>query len=268
MSFNENPSVKNIVNDIKKLTGKKIAFIEKPDLATHAKVKVARQGMNEHVIFFNPKYSKTLSHLVAHECGHIFRIFSASPDQRLMPVHTRNCRRLFVASISSDVKSISSRLKVDMNPLIDIWLGGLITQLTNHPEDIKIETWIFNTYPELREIQANSIDGQFEQAKKALTSVSVVENTPDSVYLASNIMNYVFFKYLGSFLGKEYTYIFDKRNDIKTKGEELFEITEKYNNNTNMADFKMIDRWAAYLGMEKWFDWADFEDIPENYMEI
>jgi len=268
MTFLENSSIKDIIKQVENLTDKSVVFIEKEGLKVHAKVKVARHEMKEHYIFYNSRYSSFTPHLIAHECGHILRIFRAPPDQRLMPVSSRNCRRMFVAHVSEDIKKASKIVKGPINPLIDIWLNGIILQVTNYPEDMNIESWIYNDYPELKEDQEKVIESQFDQVVQALTSESIIRTTPDEVFEAAQVMNYVFFKRIGKLLRKNYLKPFQSWKKIQEKGEDLLEITEKNMADHDTVDFSMINRWAEFLGVEKWFCWADFEDIPENYLEI
>ncbi len=28
----------------------------------------------------------------------------------------------------------------------------------------------------------------------------------------------------------------------------------------------MIDRWAEFLGLSKWYSWVGFEDVPQDYL--
>lgn len=268
MTFLENPSVKDILNRVESLTKKKVTFIEKNNLKTYAKVKIARSGMSNHYLYYNPDYEGFLSHLIAHECGHILRIFRAQPEKRLMPTPSRNCRRLFVAAISNELKAISKSIDTAINPLIDIWLDGIILQLTNYPEDIKIESWIFKNYPELRTDQNKAIVHQQNQSKQALISKDIIDITPKIIFTASNVMNYVFYKNMREILDIDFLQPFGSWQELRMKGEELFELTKRYSKEEDVADFSMIDRWAEFLELNRWFNWGNFEDIPENYLEI
>jgi hypothetical protein len=36
--------------------------------------------------------------------------------------------------------------------------------------------------------------------------------------------------------------------------------------NTYEGDVAMIDKWAQFLGLSKWYDWVGFEDVPLDYL--
>ena len=50
------------------------------------------------------------------------------------------------------------------------------------------------------------------------------------------------------------------------KGKQLVRLTEKDYANTYEGDIAMINRWAEFLGLSKWFDWVGFEDVPQDYL--
>src|SRR5450756_3117853 len=79
-----------ILQRTEELTGKPIEFAEDDHLSSLASVRMARSSMPAHTIRFRKADPVLLAHLIAHECGHMQRMFAAPPDKRLVPV-TRSC---------------------------------------------------------------------------------------------------------------------------------------------------------------------------------
>ena len=57
-----------------------------------------------------------------------------------------------------------------------------------------------------------------------------------------------------------------RNTPFSKKGKQLIELTEKDYVNTYEGDISMIDKWAEFLGLSKWYDWVGFEDVPLDYL--
>ena len=132
------------------------------------------------------------------------------------------------------------------------------------PPDIMIEKWIYDSYPALRPLQLKSIQKQLAESVAGLSD-TVQRITPPTIVNASNLMNYVFFRLLGNHFGINFVKPYSTTQYIN-KGKELALITENEYVNSYEGDIKMINRWAEFLSLSRWFSWTDFESVPENYL--
>ena len=78
--------VHNILDKVVEVMHKKIEFIEKNDMPTYAAIKMARRNMSAHLIFHKREHNELVNHLIAHECGHILRMFAVPEGKRLIPM--------------------------------------------------------------------------------------------------------------------------------------------------------------------------------------
>jgi len=183
--------VKSILSEVEAATGKPLKFVEKDELNTFAAVKIARKAMPTHVIFYRTQHDAIINHLVAHECGHILRMFGVPEEKRLIPAKPKDARAM-LQEIERDLNRISKLIPMqELVQVVGMWTNGLVRQLTNYPPDIMIEKWIYDDYPELRSYQLQSLERQNQQALKGI-SRKVQMTTPTKIYDSSNIMNYVF----------------------------------------------------------------------------
>ena len=133
-------SVRSILDKVKEVTGKDFRFIEKEDLPARAGVRVARLEMPEHIVVHQSKGD--LNHLIAHECGHILRIFSVPPERRKVPVTNKDTRRVALGQQLAEIERICARSKFDRAAqMINLWYDGNVRQVTNQPVDTMIEKW-------------------------------------------------------------------------------------------------------------------------------
>lgn len=257
-------TVKSILNDVDAATGKPLKFVEKNDMDVFASVKIARRSMPAHIVFYRREHDKIINHLVAHECGHILRMFGVAEERRLIPASSRDDRAV-LQEIEGDLKKISRMIPMgELAKMVGILRNGLVMQLTNYPPDIMIEKWIYDSYPELRPYQLQSLERQNNQALKCI-SRNVKMVTPVKIYNSSNIMNYAFFNILGSHIKADLARPYHN-TPFSKKGKQLIGLTEKDYVNTYEGDMSMINKWAEFLGLSKWFDWVGFEDVPQDYL--
>ena len=258
--------VNRLLEKVRELTSKDIEFIERNDLTTNAALKLARKNMPSHIIFYKAEHDETINHLIAHECGHALRMFGVPEDNRLIPMTDDQLKRNALAEIEPEIQSLSLVLPFDgLVEIVNLWYNGIVKQLTNFPPDIMIEKWIYNEYPELRPYQSQSIRKQHKEALTAL-SAEVAKMTPRKILDASNIMNYAFFKILGIHFGINYIGAY-RRSPYLSSGEELVSITEDYTDSYE-GDVEMINGWARFLNLSKWFSWTDFENVPADYEDM
>ena len=260
------PSVYRILDEVKDSTGKAVEFVEADGLATYAKVKIAREHMPSHIIFYSPKHDELINHLIAHECGHILRILKAPPEKRIVPMSDRDSMTKVIHDLASDLSRLSSLMPSrDVLEMVNVWHQGIITQLTSYPSDIMIERWIHASYKELRPYQRKSIMNQHADAIQVL-SPKIKEVAPIKIYESYIIMNIVFFSMIGSTLRINFLKPFRSLPVLK-RGKELSTITEKNYIDGYEGDTAMINCWANFLGLKEWFKWTNFENMPDGYLE-
>jgi hypothetical protein len=266
MILNLLESTKSIIQLAEDVSHKKFQFIEKRDMDYFARVKPARMHMASHLIYYKTEHNELINHLVAHECGHIIRMFSVPEEKRLVPKTTDDIKRTALTEIEDDINKLSSSMPFSqLAQVVNMWYNGTITQVTNQPPDIMIEKWIHDNYEELIELQLQSIKKQHDESIVALTK-RVARMTPKKIYEVSNVMNFCFFKYLGLYLNEDYLKPYwDFR--YKRKAEELAKITQNYKDDY-LGDLEMINKWAEYLEITNWFTWTDFENVPADYQNM
>jgi len=233
-------------------------------MSVFAAVKIARRSMPAHIIFYRRQHDEIINHLVAHECGHILRIFGVPEDNRKIPARSRDDRAV-LKEIEGDLKRISAIIPMEeLVQVVNTWRNGLVMQLTSYPPDIMIEKWIYDGYAELRPYQLRCLEGQKDQALSGL-SRNIQMITPIKIYNASNIMNYAFFSILGEHIGFDLAKPY-RNTQFSKKGKQLKKLTIKDYLNTYEGDIDMINRWAEFLRLSKWFEWVSFEDVPGDYI--
>ena len=254
---------KEILKNVEGLTKKKFKFIPNSKITSHAKLKMARDDMENHIVYYKEGVDQRIDHIIAHECGHIIRIYGVASSERLIPYFSSKNYGHALEESKKDIDNISKIVpESKLNQLIEMLFKGLVMQLTNQPVDLKIEEWIYNEYPGLRAYQKLSFKSQLDEALGGLNE-KIRPITPSKVYEASHSMNYAYFNVLSEKtnfeLGPAYCDF-----EFEDKGKFLIEVMDKYKNNFD-GDLKRINEWASILRLSSWYEWKNFEEVPSNY---
>lgn len=256
------PAVREIIERVKKVSGKEIIFRPAPDQLVPATSKIARARMPHHLLRYQPQMTPRINHLTAHECGHILRTTEADPSTRVVPVSNVETRATAARELGKELSHLPEAMKAQ---LLDVWLGGLIRQVTSLPVCVRIERWIHREYPSLRDEQRLYLDKDVQRTLQGL-SKKVERMTPKTIFRVSNSITYAYLRGLESVTGKDLRKNFSGRPSIITTGIQLYDALGE--DDTGYAgDIWITNEWARILKINNWFAWIGFEDMPESYFK-
>ncbi len=258
MSLNLIDSVRSILTLVEELTGKKIELAAKKELPMSADLKVAGKDEKTHRLWYREGYDEGVNYTVAHQCGHVLRLYAAPADHRMIPVANRRTMMCYLLEMEEEIKRLSTVYGPEkIRKLILLWYEGVVFQVTKMPPDIMVDKWLYDHYPELRPIQLRSLQKQRQAAVMGL-SEDMRKITPSKVYYASNVMNYVYFKLLEDHFRLDYVapyhgtvFLFDGGSLVRATGRDYM--------NNHEGDRAMIDLWARLLNLTAWFEWKSLE---------
>jgi hypothetical protein len=216
-----------------------------------------------HLILYDPAQERHLDHLVAHECGHTSRLAEADPSERVVPVLTEARRAGAAFELLPELSRIVQFGVPEglISEMLTIWLGGTIVQVANTPADIHIETNIYESMPELRRRQAESLVEQLNTVARAMRPV-VAGFTPEPVWQASNAMNCAFAKALSRLLDKPELIQPYRHTSAEKLAAELLAIDDAHPDSGLTGDVAAADLWAEMLGVRDWYEWRTLESLP------
>lgn len=251
-----------IIKQVKEISKKNIVFRENNSLNTYAIAKIARSRMPEHIIYYRSDHKGILNYIIAHECGHIIRICNEK-RRKLMPYSDSATTKKAISDIEKNSKNeYPEEIKAKIYPML---INGIITQLTSIPEDIRIEKWIYNNYPEIKSFQKDAL---IKQCKDI--SATITEKTralvPEILYKGSGVINYLYLKSLEDIIPSDTLKEMNNKNFYQTAiniYNEVIKIMDREDSLSNSIDIS--DHISSLLGFEGWYKWKDFEDIPDGY---
>jgi len=256
------PPVRDIIQRVKEVSGKDIIFRPAPEQLVPATSKIARARMPSHIIRYQPQMVQRINHLTAHECGHILRTMEAGPSIRVVPMSNAETRAVAVRQLGSEPSHVPESMREQM---LDIWLSGIITQITSLPTCVQIERWIKREYPALKDEQRLYLDEDVKRTVQGL-SKKVERVTPKTIFRISNSITYAYLRGIEPVTGKDLRKHFSGWPSIIRTGIQLYEILGE--EDTGYAgDLRVTQEWAKILNVSEWFGWIGFEDVPESYFD-
>ncbi len=252
--------VRKILDTLRDVTGRDVQFVRKPDLKSLARIRMETATTSAHVLFYRDETDPLINHVIANECGHLIRLFSAEPAKRLVAVANERTMNCYRDEIREDIQRLSLIHGLGtLQEFIPLWYESVVFQLTRMPPDIAIERWLHRECPGLRAIQRKAL---MEQQAKAVSVLSrgARRMTPRKVYDVSQAMNYAFFKLMGHLVDVDLSDPY-QRSLYVLEGEGLAESADEERGDNHEGDVVLTRRWAGSLGLSGWIEWRSLGDV-------
>ena len=230
------------------------------DLPTLAAVQVARGGMADHRILYRPG-AASIDHLVAHECGHLVRLWGVPEDARRLPANGREEQVGALEGLGEELAAMANA-GVPLRTLSELFtraFPGLVAQVTNIPIDLRIERWLHGGYPGLLGAQRASLLAQLGVNRGVLTP-DVARITPPTIYRASCALNAAFARGVAELYGEPgLAAPYRDTPHWEVAGRLLAALGEQPDDAG--GDVAAVDRWAELLGVRGWYHWARLDSL-------
>ncbi len=259
------PETRSILQEIEVQTRRPVEIRAEPRVRGKGRAIYAATDPDptRHLILYDPNEERHLDHLVAHECGHIRRFTEARPKDRCVPIVTPASRaaaaRQLLPSISRLIESgVPAGAAAEM---ISVWVGGTVSQLAATPSDVRIEERLWQDYPGLRDKQRASLTHQVEMGRLGLRPV-VAAFTPETVWRASNAMNYVLACAAVRLCDTPELLAPYRRSEVQRLGHVLLDVLDARPDTGLAGDRAISDVWADRLLIWGWFEWRRLDQLP------
>jgi hypothetical protein len=256
------PEVRDVVRLAREASGKDLDFRLHINLDTAGSSKIARRRMPAHIVKVKENSTVRVNHIIAHECGHILRTMQANPAERVVPSSNTETRSRALEALHEELATVSEAARSE---LFELWSAGLVNQLVNLPVDVRIERWLYESYPSFRDTQLISLAVEIDNCLAGLTD-AIRKNTIPAIFNRSNAMIYAYLRGLSPITGENYAPHFKKYPGIKKTGRKLYAFLDSKDKGFSQ-DLETINAWAEILEIAGWFTWIGFEDMPESYYE-
>lgn len=238
-------ATQNIIDLVERLSNRPVHISEDASLKTLATMITARGDAPMHMIRYQPRGSSPPDYFIAYQCGFVVRLYMAPPDKRFDVGSTPEGKRRI------DDALLDQRIPREMRGMGDYLLTSLVTQLRTYPVGLRVDEWLFEFYPDLRDLQKTGIQVQLEQNVESI-KMAKSGMFPRKVLNANLAMNAAFAHFWSRKWNQESLTVPWKAAGLLEAGKRLIAILDGISDNS-ASDMELIDAWASELGLKGWY---------------
>lgn len=241
-----------VLQQVEELTGIPVEIMRDPDLAFLARITPAKGRSAAHILRINPTRGEP-DYLIVYEAAFILRLYENPPAERFEFAGAPKGRAA-VAQLVRRSGPVARLPDAAITQLVNQLFDGLMIQLRSYPIGMRIDAWMYDSFPALRDLQEVAIDEQQRTNLQAL-SPEVRAFAPKLVYEANVTMNAAYATFCDRLLGKKQYTIPYRSTGLEKRGRRLLDLWYEIPAAAT-HDQKVVDAWGAELGLADWYTWV------------
>jgi hypothetical protein len=231
------PEAQQLIQQVEKLSGRMVHVMEEPQLQVMATVSIARGAAPAHFLRYRPG-TRAVDYLVAYQLGFVVRLFSCPPDARYDVMTSSAEQEEGIRALGlGDLPEDFARSIVD----------NVVVQLRTYSVGFRVDKWIREQCPGLREQQEHSVRSQLTENAQALAP-EIRERFTQELVDANTTMNAAYAIAWGEILGDARHAIPYKAMGYENKAMELLAMLRDIPDDP-LSDGTLIEGWAHALGL-------------------
>ncbi len=259
MALDMRDDVQTVVRAVEEATGVPVLVTDDSSLRTMASIKPAKGGAPAHIVSYNPKFAALADYLIAFQCGLALRIFLAPVASRYELAGTDQGRHEAGRLVDEHLKRGGLRLPTQVVTGLQGQLyDGLMVQLRSMPVGLRVDAWLHNEYPGLREQQQKAAKTQLAENQQAL-SPEAKQIAPKRIYEASVGMSAAFAAFWERTLTDPTVVVPFRVSGHLASGENLLRLVDEIPDDA-ANDKRLVEAWGDQIGITGWFKLIPFEE--------
>lgn len=246
------PPISAILAKVEQLSGCPVMLIHDPSLATLATVKAATRQQPVHQIRYRSDDAEA-GYQIAFESGFLLRLLNVPPPQRVQLASRAEIHKRIIAEASRLNPGLPAESAARTGTTL---YEGLMTQLRSCGPGMAVDLWLFADYPELRGLQAASLEQQARGNAAALNPAHD-RQCPADVVRANRAMNSAYALFAADLLNRPELAVPYQAAGLERIGRSLLATLQ--DPARSAVDQLIVDDWAAQLGISGWYEWVPAE---------
>ncbi|MFM9969718.1 MAG: hypothetical protein ACKVQK_15110 [Burkholderiales bacterium] len=241
-----------IVRHLEAVSDRPVDLREQADLPVMATIRAARDGAPMHVLKYRPG-GDLLDYQVATQCAHVLRLYQRPPDQRFLFSSSGQRVATVEQMLRSSMKDQADAVAIQrFAKLVFDWL---LLSVRSIPVGMRIDAWLWHDHPGLRPQVEEGLNRQMREHLQAATRDFDGLRMPAA--FVSLPAAYALFA--DRLLGNNLFGIAWRSMGVTDDAAALLAIFDRVPE-TPLADDRLIDEFAAHLGVAGWYDWLAFKE--------
>jgi hypothetical protein len=244
-------AVLSILQSVESISSLPVEVHADPGLRVPARVQMARGDMRTHLATYNPNLP-TADYYLAFEAGFILRLFESPASARALFAGTgEGLAALERLPLTAPLAGVPAAARKQFQSQLH---DGLLTQLRSQAIGMRINEWLWNEHPEIRELHRQGMEDEQRQAAQAV-SPEIRLLSPAKVWEASTGMSAAVALFTDRLLGLQRFAVPFEAAGVGGRGRELLALWESVGSEPE-HDRERVDKWAAALGLSSWYRWV------------
>ena len=245
------PVTKGILTLVESQTRKQVVVQPDRSLATLATVKISRGDSPLHLIRYRPIPNEEPDYRICFQCGYVLRKFADPKESDWGMAATHKGRELVRGLVLSNMGKQRKQLPEQIVAISNQLLDGLLVHLLSVPVGLRIGQWLFDYYPELRDLQVKTVHREMVLNLQNRQS-RVRDLIPRKIYRTTQTINAAFAVFWADLL-QESSFT-DSYNEYLSDARNLLRFLDEIPDD-GATDMNLIDTWAKYLSISDWYEW-------------
>jgi hypothetical protein len=245
-------ATKDILRLVADLSGRSVQLMRDDTLKVFSTLVTARHGSPYHVLRYQPS-NDPLDYWFAYQAGFLIRLFNCPPESRFdfVPDPDANQKVLELIGLGRKLPPDERETAKGFADVVAQWA---LMNLRSLSIGMRVDAWIAETYPTLRELQAPALERNLQ------SNLNVIGQRLGKLSVPSQFlgMDAAYALFAERLLGTdEFTIPYEAAGALDA-GRDLLAILDA----TPAApdhDCELVDRWAQRLGMNGWYRWQPYE---------
>ncbi len=253
----DSPFIREYSHKLSSESGKSVNIVEDQSIPTVAKLEIAENYNRENHIVRFKKGSHGLAHLIMHELVHLdLTIQARKRGANFLFVSNKGHKELFIRDNEPVIRKMNLKGFSDKSiaDFITAVFNGMNSQIYNAPVDLFIEDFLYRTYTDLRPFQYISLLALQKEYIESAVNRQIIKYSSDLIRKANLILNLVHCLQFKDLFGYDLIPSYKTTSqDMKMAKRFYQEYLQYQKNNQSLEAFKLIQRWAEELKIEKYF---------------
>jgi hypothetical protein len=231
------PATQQLIRQVEQLSGRPVHVKEDADLRVMAKVTPARGTSPAHFLSYRPG-TMAVDYLVAYQLGFLLRLYACPEEDR----------REVIAFSDEQQLGIKAMGLADSSPdVAGMMISQIVTQVRTYPVGTRVDQWIWDHLPELREQQEHSVRSQLSENARSLAP-EIRGKFPKPLVDANTSMNAAYAELWSILLDDARFSIPYKALGYEGKANALLAVLRDVPKDS-AHDCQLIERWADLVGL-------------------
>jgi hypothetical protein len=245
------PETNMLVTQLEQLSGRSVQFLRVESLPVLATLKIARDGAAYHILQYRPSNSP-LDYFISQQVSIVIRMFEQPQDKRYDFASDGSGEKQLESIIKASV-SLSPEDREVLPQFVKSVHHWALMQIRSIPIGMRVDAWLFETFPSMRESIKEGIAEQ-QQMNAEILGQRIGGLVPPTNQLGPAAAYAMFSDRL---LGTNFTIPF-KAAGALNDGEELLNIFDEMRP-ASAYDTQLVNAWATHLGINSWYQWVPFQ---------